>query len=94
MLPQCGDLSYACSFARGDDIDAKMLSKETIKGNYNYDYTIQQKSGPKRHLRSLFSIQVDGGASLLIGLSAQCLEPRYEEMAPTFKAVLASYKGK
>jgi hypothetical protein len=94
VLPQCGDLSYACSFSRGDDIDANMLSKDTIKGNYNYDYTIQQKGGPKRHLRSLFTVQADGGASLLVGLTAQCLEPSYAELAPMFKSVLASYKGK
>ena len=51
VLPQCGDLSYACSFDKGDNIDAKMLSKETVKGNYMYDYTIQSKGGPKGQRR-------------------------------------------
>jgi len=93
VLPQCGDLSYACSFDAGDQIDAKMLSKETVKGCYVYDYTIQQRGGPKRHLRSLFTIQADGGSSLLVGLTAQCLDGKYSGLEATFKQVLSSYKG-
>ena len=31
----------------GDGIDGQMLSKETVKGNYVYDYTIQQKGAPQ-----------------------------------------------
>ncbi len=92
VLPQCGDLSYACSFEAGNDIDAKMLSKNTVGGNYVYDYTIQQKGGPKRHLRSFFTIKADAGASILVGLTAQCLDARYNELKPTFEKVLASYK--
>lgn len=93
VLPQCGDLSYACTFAKGDGIDAQMLSKDIVKGNYAYDYTIEARGGPKRHLRSLFTVQADAGSSILVGLTAQCLEPRYKELAPTFKQVLASYQG-
>ena len=89
VLPQCGDLSYACSFDAGDQIDAKMLSKETVKGCYVYDYTIQQRGGPKRHLRSLFTIQADGGSSLLVGLTAQCLDGKYSGLEATFKQVSA-----
>ena len=93
VLPQCGDLSYACSFEKGDPIDAKMLSKDTVRGSYVYDYTIQQKGGPKRHLRSLFTVQSDGAASILVGLTAQSLDANYAGLAPTFKQVLESYKG-
>lgn len=95
VLPQCGDLSYACSFAKGDGIDAQMLSKDTDKkGNYIYDYTIEQRGGPKRHLRSLFTVQADGAANIIVGLTAQSLDSGYKELEPTFKAVLASYKSK
>ncbi len=93
LLPQCGDLSYGCSFQRGDMIDGKMLAKETFKGNYVYDYTIEQKGGPKRHLRSIFAIKADAGASVLVTLTAQCLEARHADLAPTFKAVIESYVG-
>ena len=92
-MPQCGDLSYACSFDKGDNIDAKMLSKETVKGNYMYDYTIQSKGGPKRRLQSLFTIQSDGAASILVGLTTQCLDARYGDYSATFKSVLTSYVG-
>ena len=51
-----------------------------------YDYTVEQSRGPKRHLRSLFTIKQDGAASILIGLTAQCLESRYADLAPTYKA--------
>lgn len=91
VLPQCGDLSYGCSFERGDGIDSKMLEQSAFKGNYVYDYTIQQKGGPKRHLRSLFAVKADGGASVLVTLTAQCLEPKHDAMKATFKAVLESF---
>jgi len=93
VLPQCGDLSYACSFKQGDDIDAKMLSQSTIKGNYVYDYSIEIKGGPKRRLQSLFTVQADGGSSILVGLSAQSLDSNYGALASTFKDVINSYKG-
>jgi len=93
VLPQCGDLSYACSFERGDGVDAKMLSQASTKGNYIYDYSIEQKGGPKRRLQSLFTIQADEGSSILVGLTAQCLDDRYAGLAPTFKEVISSYKG-
>lgn len=91
VLPQCGDISYPCSFEKGDKINAVMLDKSTVGGNYVYDYTIQEKGGPLRHLRSLFTVKADGGASILVGLTAQCLEPNYAGMSATFKEVLKSY---
>ena len=92
VIPQCGP-NGQCSFANGDLVEGRMLSSETIKGCYVYDYTIEQSRGPKRHLRSLFTIKADGAASILVGLTAQCLEGKYAELAPTFKAVIASFKA-
>jgi hypothetical protein len=93
VLPQCGDISYPCSFDKGDKIEAKMLEQSTVNGNYVYDYTIQEKGGPIRHLRSLFTVRVDGGASLLVGLTAQCLEPNYAGKSALFQEVLKSYSS-
>ena len=44
-----------------------------------------------RHLRSLFAIKADGAASVLITLTAQCLEPKHAAVAATFKAIIESY---
>ena len=62
-------------------------------GRQVYDYTIEQSRGPKRHLRSLFAIKSDGAASILIGLTTQCLESRYAELGPTYKAIISSFKS-
>ena len=92
ILPQCGDISYACSFSKGDGIEGKMVSQAVLKGNYFYDYTIEQKGGPLRHLKSIVGIKADGGSSLLVGLGAQCLESKYGAESATLKAVIDSFK--
>jgi hypothetical protein len=90
LLPQCGS-NGACAFASGDDIEGVMLEQASVKGSFVYDYTIQQQGGPMRHLRSLFAIKADGAASVLITLTAQCLEPKHAAVAATFKAIIESY---
>jgi len=92
VIPQCG-ANGRCTFANGDAIEGKMLEQTAFKGNYVYDYTIEQKGGPKRHLRSLFSIKADGASSILVTLTAQCLESRHASLAGTFKDVIESFAG-
>jgi hypothetical protein len=74
-----------------DDIEGVMLEQASVKGSFVYDYTIQQQGGPMRHLRSLLAIKADGAASVLITLTAQCLEPKHAAVAATFKAIIESY---
>ena len=93
VIPQCGS-NGECRFANGDAIEGRMLSQETVKGNYVYEYTIEQKQGPKRRLRSLFTIQADGASSILIGLTCQCLDYQNADVGSMFQEVLASYRGK
>ena len=92
VIPQCGAAGQ-CSFANGDGVEGRMISQETIKGCYVYEYTIEQSRGPKRHLRSLFTIQADGAASILVGLTTQCLDSRDAELASMYKAVINSFKA-
>ena len=92
VIPQCP--TGQCSFKNGDLVEGRMLSSESIKDCYIYDYTIEQSRGPKRHLRSLFTIKADAGASILVGLTAQCMEDKYADLAPTFKEVIKSFKNK
>lgn len=137
VIPSCGQ-NGACRFANGDAIEGRMIASSVRKGNYVYDYTIEQKNGPtsrattlepparapgptacnpdvpppdccdpslicehgplsvlpsrRRHLLSLFTVQADAGASILVSLTAQCLDSNYAELAPTFNAVIESYK--
>jgi len=91
VIPSCGQ-NGACRFANGDAIEGRMIASSVRKGNYVYDYTIEQKNGPTRHLLSLFTVQADAGASILVSLTAQCLDSNYAELAPTFNAVIESYK--
>ena len=90
IIPQCNGAT--CSFENGDAIEGRMVSQQVVKGNYAYDYTIQQKGGPLRHLRSVIGIKADGGSSLLVGLGAQCLGPRYDAESATLKAIMDSFK--
>lgn len=63
------------------------------KGSYVYDYVIETANAPKRHLRTLMSVQTEAGTGrALVTLTAQCPEAKYEELKPTFKAVLESFK--
>mmetsp|Transcript_21448 Transcript_21448/g.36661 ORF Transcript_21448/g.36661 Transcript_21448/m.36661 type:complete len:225 (+) Transcript_21448:56-730(+) len=93
IIPECS--KSKCSLANGDSIEGQMLEQATVRGNYVYDYTIESAQGDKRHLRSLFSIAASSSArttQTLVTLTAQCLEPRYVELAPTFNAVIDSFK--
>ena len=46
-----------------------MLASEVVNGAYAYDYTIEQKGQPKRHLRTLFAVQTEEGRGSLSGKS-------------------------
>ena len=92
VIPQCGPLGE-CRFANGDGVEGRMISQDEKKGCYVYEYTIEQSRGPKRHLRSLFTIKADGAASILVGLTTQCLESKNDELASTYKAVINSFKS-
>ena len=94
VIPECNKAT--CSIAAGDPIEGKMLGQEVVKGNYVYDYTIQQVNQPARRLRSVWTVLPGGGksaSSRLIALTAQCLESKYAAYEPTMKAVIASYKN-
>ena len=56
ILPQCG-ASGACQLESGDAIEGRMIEQAVVRGNYVYDYTIEQRGGPKRHLRSVSSMR-------------------------------------
>ena len=93
VIPECNKAT--CSIAAGDPVEGKMLGQETVKGNYVYDYTIQQVNQPTRRLRSVWTVLKSDktASSRLIALTAQCLDSKYKDYEPTMKAVIASYKN-
>ena len=76
LMPQCitggggfsGPANGMCTMD-ADGIEGKMLSSEVVNGAYAYDYTIEQKGQPKRHLRTLFAVQTEEGRGSLSGKS-------------------------
>lgn len=91
LIPQCG--VDPCKLKNGDGVEGRMLNTETVRGFYSYDYTIASNGGLTRRLQSLFTVKADGASSILISLTAQCIEDRYDAVADTFKGVLNSFKA-
>eukprot|EP00308_Calcidiscus_leptoporus_P012836 CAMPEP_0119357302 /NCGR_PEP_ID=MMETSP1334-20130426/5718_1 /TAXON_ID=127549 /ORGANISM="Calcidiscus leptoporus, Strain RCC1130" /LENGTH=226 /DNA_ID=CAMNT_0007371511 /DNA_START=25 /DNA_END=705 /DNA_ORIENTATION=- len=90
LLPQCSGSS--CTLA-ADGIQGKMLEEVAQAGAYVFDYSIEQVGQPIRRLRTLFSVQTEvGRGKNLVTLTAQCKQARYEELAPTLRAVIESFK--
>ena len=75
LMPQCitggggfsGPANGMCTMD-ADGIEGKMLASEVVNGAYAYDYTIEQKGQPKRHLRTLFAVQTEEGYVFGLGL--------------------------
>merc|ERR1740130_522805 len=70
LMPQCitggggsGPANGMCTMD-ADGIEGKMLASEVVNCAYAYDYTIEQKGQPKRHLRTLFAVQTEEGRGL------------------------------
>ena len=78
----------------GEETTSKLISAESKKNAYFFDYTAAVPGQPERHFRSIFTLAqgATGGAGAnLVTLTAQCPSARYEEMKPTFDAIIDSY---
>lgn len=77
-----------------DDNESKMLSSESKKNAYFFDYTIKAEKQPKRHFRTIFALAVGGtggAGSVLVTLTAQTSEAKYDEVKDIFDSVIDSY---
>ncbi len=88
LLPQCP--TRICGL-ESDGIAGRMIEQQAVKGNYVYDYVIQQTGQPDRHLRTVMAI-VPGRA--LLTLTAQCADSDYAQLAKTLRAVVESFEFK
>ena len=78
----------------GEETTSKLLSAESKKNAYIFDYSAAVPGQPERHFRSIFTLAqgATGGAGAnLVTITAQCPESRYSEMKPVFDAIIDSY---
>lgn len=78
----------------GEETTSKLMSAESKKNAYIFDYSAAVPGQPERHFRSIFTLAqgATGGAGAnLVTITVQCPESRYGEMKPTFDAIVESY---
>ena len=78
----------------GEETTSKLISAESKKNAYIFDYSAAVPGQPERHFRSIFTLAqgATGGAGAnLVTITVQCPEGRYGEMKPTFDAIIDSY---
>lgn len=79
----------------GQDTESEMLKAESASDAYYFDYTVKSSGQPKRHFRSLFTLikgGTGGAGSVLVTITAQTLESRYDSFKNTFDEIIKSYK--
>lgn len=78
----------------GQESESKMLNSESKKNSYYFDYVTKTPDQPKRHLRTIFSM-VQGGTggagAILVTITAQTTDDRYELLKGTFDEIIDSY---
>ncbi|CAJ1962929.1 unnamed protein product [Cylindrotheca closterium] len=80
--------------AGNEGIDAKLLSAESKKGGYYFDYYQSSPGQPKTHFRTIFSLTAGPTAAaggVLVSITAQTPESDYDSMKPLFEDILSSY---
>jgi hypothetical protein len=83
------------TLANIEGVDSKMLSAESKKQAYFFDYTQTVPGQPKTHFRTIFSFAsavVGGAGNLLVSITAQTPESDYESLKPLFDEIIDSYK--
>jgi len=77
-----------------DDNESKMLSSDSKKNAYYFDYTIKAENQPKRHFRTIFALAngaTGGAGSVLVTITAQSTEEKYNEYKNAFDKLIDSY---
>lgn len=79
----------------GEDTDNEMISSESKKNAYYFDYTSKSPNQPKRHFRTIFTLvqgATGGAGAVLVTITAQTLESRYDaETKAMFDEIMNSY---
>eukprot|EP00550_Attheya_septentrionalis_P006045 CAMPEP_0198293102 /NCGR_PEP_ID=MMETSP1449-20131203/15443_1 /TAXON_ID=420275 /ORGANISM="Attheya septentrionalis, Strain CCMP2084" /LENGTH=254 /DNA_ID=CAMNT_0043992549 /DNA_START=67 /DNA_END=831 /DNA_ORIENTATION=- len=78
----------------GLESDNKMISAESKKNAYFFDYTSRSPGQPLRHFRTIFTLAqgaTGGAGAVLVTLTAQTPESRYGEMQGVFDEIIDSF---
>lgn len=78
----------------GQDSDSKMLLAESKKSSYYFDYVTKPNGQPKRHFRTIFSLvngATGGAGSVLVTITVQTTDDRYDVLKSDFDEIIDSY---
>ena len=97
-LGSFGNIDYVASTflppAGSEGISGRMIEQTALRGAYVYDYVIEQRGNPTRHLRTLVTVALEvGRGKRLVTLTAQCDEAKHQQLAPVLNKVIDSFKG-
>ncbi len=79
----------------GADAESKMLSAESKKNSYYFDYIQKTPGQPKRHFRTIFSLvqgATGGAGSVLVTITVQTSDEKYKDLEKTFDEIISSYE--
>eukprot|EP00979_Chaetoceros_neogracilis_P006515 scaffold1335_cov282-Chaetoceros_neogracile.AAC.4 len=77
-----------------DSNGSKMLSQESKKNSYYFDYVTKSADQPKRHLRTIFTLiqgGTGGAGAVLVTITLQTKDDRYDALKGTFDEIIDSY---
>eukprot|EP00980_Cylindrotheca_fusiformis_P002707 scaffold627_cov125-Cylindrotheca_fusiformis.AAC.24 len=80
-----------------EGVESKMLSAESKKSAYFFDYYQRSPGQPKTHFRTIFTLAkgtTEMAGSILVTITAQTPESQYDEMKPLFDEIIGSFKLK
>jgi len=78
----------------GENSESKMLNSESKKNSYYFDYVTKTTDQPKRHFKTIFTLiqgGTGGAGSVLVTITVQTTDDRYEALKGTFDEVIESY---
>ena len=78
----------------GVESESAMLSAESKKNSYYFDYFQKSPGQPKRHFKTIFSLvngATGGAGSVLVTITVQTSEDKYKSLQNTFDEIIDSY---
>jgi hypothetical protein len=78
----------------GAEGTSQMISAKSEKQAYIFDYTQNVPPLPETHIKTIFSLAqgaTGGAGAVLVTITVQTPQSRYEELKPTMEAIIQSY---
>jgi hypothetical protein len=81
----------------GQESDSNLLSAESKKNSYYFDYTSKVPDQPERHFRTIFTLiqgGTGGAGAVLVSLTAQSTVSNYSNMKESYDMIIESFGKK